>query len=90
LLLLLLLLVVLVKVGEVTPAYIAAFKKLLVDLEATIGDCQFSFEGMSYRNNTKGISSSNVFFPAGVWLRGFFHDAGEHRGQQARSNEKNG
>jgi hypothetical protein len=33
---------------------------------------------MAYRENVDiAISSSNAFFPAAMWLRGFFHDAGK-------------
>jgi hypothetical protein len=48
------------------------------DFETVIGTCQFSIEGMAYRENVDiAIASSNVFFPGAAWLRGFFHDAGK-------------
>jgi hypothetical protein len=62
-----------------SPEYLAAFKALLTDFEAILGNCQFSLEGMAYNNNTViSVNSPNVFMPAASWLRAFFHDAGTY------------
>jgi hypothetical protein len=51
---------------------------LVANLAKSIGKCQFSIEGMKYADPDAiiPVNSSSVFFPAGSWLRAFFHDAG--------------
>jgi hypothetical protein len=51
---------------------------LVANFAENIGKCQFSIEGMRYAEPAAiiPVNSSSVFFPAGAWLRAFFHDAG--------------
>jgi hypothetical protein len=60
-------------------------------METVIGTCQFSLEGMRYNDNNGQplpVNSAGVFFPAGSWLRAFFHDAGTFIKQPSKGGPK--
>uniref|UniRef100_A0A383VUW9 Plant heme peroxidase family profile domain-containing protein n=1 Tax=Tetradesmus obliquus TaxID=3088 RepID=A0A383VUW9_TETOB len=77
--------------STVSAGYLAAFRRMTVELESVIGDCQFSVEGMAYATNTKIIvNSSSVFMPAASWLRSFFHDAGTFIKSPSKGGPKGG
>ncbi|WIA34647.1 hypothetical protein OEZ86_012963 [Tetradesmus obliquus] len=77
--------------SPVSAGYLAAFRRMIVELESTIADCQFSIEGMNYANNTRIIvNSDGVFHPAASWLRAFFHDAGTFIKKPSQGGPKGG
>ncbi|WIA14468.1 hypothetical protein OEZ85_002992 [Tetradesmus obliquus] len=77
--------------SPVSAGYLAAFRRIIVELESTIADCQFSIEGMNYANNTRIIvNSDGMFHPAASWLRAFFHDAGTFIKKPSQGGPKGG